>query len=288
MTSGATLSDIWRYSLLYYYGGIYTDIDNAPGVQYSIDLIQPDTDAFFFVEEIGTLSQFYFASSKFFPILLHALNTAVNALWVSKNVMKNLPAQNTGPHALKIAMILFRRAINITSEGYEPEGIYNGGVGYELESTMAWYNKSSSSNINDMNDVDDGYYKEYPSPIELYNRTVTVLGNKGSKSKLYINRSGMQRRQKENYWKATNMTHYFGAFKKFPKTNQISCKQHVSRMMTMTMNATMYENATTVYNKNDSASLVAKYEYRAGHYYDRKNNERIKPWVDKDNKSKKG
>mmetsp|Transcript_4482 Transcript_4482/g.5130 ORF Transcript_4482/g.5130 Transcript_4482/m.5130 type:complete len:477 (+) Transcript_4482:78-1508(+) len=288
MTSGATLSDIWRYTLLYYYGGIYTDIDCAPGGQYSIDLIQPDTDAFFFVEAIGTLSQYYFASSKFHPILLHALKTATNALWESINVMKNLPAHKTGPWALKMAMILFRRAINVTSEGYEPEGIYNGGVGYELESTMAWYNKSSGSNINSINDVDDEYYKEYPSPIELFNRTVTVLGSKGSQAELYIKRNGMGNRQKHNYWKATNMTHYIGAFKKFPKINQISCKQHVSRMMTMTMNATMDKNATIVYNKNDIASLVAQYEYREGYYYDKKNKERIIPWGDKDNKSKKG
>jgi mannosyltransferase OCH1-like enzyme len=30
VTNGATKSDIWRYLVLYTYGGIYTDIDNSP------------------------------------------------------------------------------------------------------------------------------------------------------------------------------------------------------------------------------------------------------------------
>ncbi|OEU07311.1 hypothetical protein FRACYDRAFT_197739, partial [Fragilariopsis cylindrus CCMP1102] len=169
MTSGATISDMWRYILLYHYGGIYTDIDNAPGKEYSTDYIKDDTDAFFFVETIGTMSQYYFASSKFHPILLHALNSAVNqGLWTLNNVMKNLPAKNTGPRAIKIAMIRFREAINITSDGYEKEGIYT----------------------------------------ELFNRTVTIVGEKGAQAKRYIDRSGMSPSKKKKIWKAMNMTHY--------------------------------------------------------------------------------
>ena len=63
ITSGATLSDIWRYTVLYYYGGIYTDIDNAPGKIYSkSSMIGPTTDGFFFVESIGTVSHFLYWS----------------------------------------------------------------------------------------------------------------------------------------------------------------------------------------------------------------------------------
>jgi len=247
---------------------IYTDIDNAPGAYYSIDFIQPHTDSFFFVEAIGTMSQYYFASSKFHPIVLHTLNSAITALWKSNNVMKNLPAKTTGPSAVKHAMILFREAINITSSGYEPEGTYIGGLGNELlESIMPWYNESFSDYVVGDDIMDD--YEEYPSPLELLNRTVTVFGEKGKQAKRYLNRAGMSKRSKENNWKAMNMTHYHKSWKSFPKRNQISCKQHASRVRKMA-------NATRI---DDIAAFVAKYEVRDRYYFDKNTNERIEPWV---------
>ena len=277
MTSGATISDMWRYILLYHYGGIYTDIDNAPGKEYSTDYIKDDTDAFFFVETIGTMSQYYFASSKFHPILLHALNSAVNqGLWTLNNVMKNLPAKNTGPRAIKIAMIMFREAINITSDGYEKEGIYNGGLGYDLESTIPWYNHTYDNNENDNNN-------EYPLPSELFNRTVTIVGEKGAQAKRYIDRSGMSPSKKKKIWKAMNMTHYHGQASIFPRNNEISCKQHVSRMINMTM----MTSSSSIYDISNIASLLANYEYREEYYYDKNTNEKIIPWIkDDDNKDK--
>jgi len=287
MTSGATISDMWRYTLLYHYGGIYTDIDNAPGKEYSTDFIKDDTDAFFFVEAIGTMSQYYFASSKYHPILSHALNTAVNhGLWTLNNVMKNIPAKTTGPRAIKNAMIDFREAINITSDGYEKEGIYNGGLGYDLESTIPWYNTTDDNDDSNDNDNDnDNDNNEYPFPSELFNRTVTIVGEKGAQAKRYINRGGMSARQKVKIWKAMNMTHYHGQNKVFPRNNEISCKQHVSRMINITVNETT--SSSSIYDINNIASLLANYEYRGSYYYDKNTNEQIIPWKhDDDNKDK--
>lgn len=40
LRSGAGLADLWRYLVLYQYGGIYTDIDNAPGQHWAEDTIK--------------------------------------------------------------------------------------------------------------------------------------------------------------------------------------------------------------------------------------------------------
>ena len=289
ITSGATLSDIWRYILLYHYGGIYTDIDNAPGVEYSAELIQPDTDSFFFIEAIGTLSQYYMASSKHHPLLLHVLRSVVMGLYKATNsVMINKPAKTTGPRALKNGMVAFRHAINATSDGYEPEGTYDGALGYELESTLSWYNNNNEFDGNSMSITGEAFdYKEYPSPSEFLNRTVTIVGKKGGEqSKRYVSRSGMGNREKSQTWKAMNMTHYHGSVKRFPKTNKISCQQHASRMITLI-------NTTTsiYYNKLGIADLAANYEFRKNenYYFDVNTNEKVIPWKDdkKDDKEKK-
>eukprot|EP00536_Pseudo-nitzschia_multiseries_P008474 jgi/Psemu1/198195/e_gw1.215.72.1 len=256
ITNGATLSDFWRYLVLYYHGGIYTDLDNAPGNNYTAELIQPDTDSFFFVESIGSMSQFYMASSKHHPILLQFLKTAVDSLHsATNNVMVNNPAQISGPAAVKIAMIKFRRAVNAESDGYETEGIYEGAL-------------------------------EYPSPSQLLNRTVTIVGKKGgSNEKAYIIRNGLRRQEKKRAWSHMNMTHYHGSHKRFPKRNKISCQQHASRMVRL-----ISTNTSFYYNKRGIADLVAKYEFgntytypqgnttRGNYYFDINTDEMIYPW----------
>jgi len=263
MTNGATLSDMWRYVVLYHYGGIYTDLDNAPGPKYTAEIIQPDTDSFFFVEGIGTMSQFYLSSSRHHPLLLQIMAVARSALYIKgNNVMVNNPAQKTGPHAVKCGMILFQRAINISTKGYLPEGLYHGGLG-ETESELPWYNN--------YNDIDN---KEYPTASELMNRTVTILGDKrAAKRRIYINRRGMGNKGEE--WKKMNMSHYHGLHQLFPSTNQISCQQHATRMAALTT-----KNTSFYYNKSGIADLIARYQYRISdkHYFDPKTNETLIPW----------
>ena len=64
--SGAGKADLWRYLLLWEYGGIYTDMDNAPGPHLFFpnhtSSITDDMDAFFEQERGGFPSQYFFAS----------------------------------------------------------------------------------------------------------------------------------------------------------------------------------------------------------------------------------
>ncbi len=54
ITSGAGLADLWRYLVLWVYGGIYTDIDNAPGYNFTNGtIITDDVDSLFEVEMVG-------------------------------------------------------------------------------------------------------------------------------------------------------------------------------------------------------------------------------------------
>ena len=95
-TNGATKADLWRYLVLYMYGGIYTDIDNSP-TGFNGETIQAKDDSFFAVESLGILSQFFLASSFGHPLMAKMLEVGVQQLKGTRNVMKNFPAQNTGP-----------------------------------------------------------------------------------------------------------------------------------------------------------------------------------------------
>jgi len=262
MSSGATLSDIWRYTALYHYGGIYTDIDNLPGKDYHHELIQPDTDSFFVMESLGIMSQFYMASSKHHPIMLQFLRKATNILYnKDNNVMVNYPPIATGPGAVKRGFIKFLRATNstTTSDGYEPAGIYDGGLGVEFESELPWYKIM----------VDE----EYPPRPQFTNRTVTIIGNKAYWQQ-YILRSGLSRRDKREYWTKMNMTDYRKDPLRFTPKNRISCVQHASRMARLTST-----NTSFYYMKSSIADLVPRYavQPRTGYYYDRNTNQSVLP-----------
>ena len=60
VTSGATKADLWRYALLYRYGGIYSDIDNSP-TGFNGDTIKKHDDFFGTIEKLGILGQYFLA-----------------------------------------------------------------------------------------------------------------------------------------------------------------------------------------------------------------------------------
>ena len=66
--SGAQLADVWRYVAIWAYGGIYTDMDNAPGPWLWNEtekkmIIEDEDDAFFEVEWGRFPSQYFFAGT---------------------------------------------------------------------------------------------------------------------------------------------------------------------------------------------------------------------------------
>ena len=60
--SGAGKADLWRYLILWEYGGIYTDIDNTPGMSLlNGTIIEGHMDSFFVQERGGFPSQYFLA-----------------------------------------------------------------------------------------------------------------------------------------------------------------------------------------------------------------------------------
>ena len=72
MLPGASTVDLWRYLIIWEYGGIYTDIDNAPGPWFYNDtggVITDKIDALFEQERERFPSQYFFAASPHHPIM---------------------------------------------------------------------------------------------------------------------------------------------------------------------------------------------------------------------------
>ena len=137
VTNGATKSDLWRYLVLYTYGGIYTDIDNSPA-KFNEHTISATDDSFFVIEMLGIMGQYFIASSPGHPLMKLSLETGMDSLRNIPNVMRNNPARTTGPNALKVGFIKF---MNGTTDGYIPAGIY---VGIENRSVTVVGNKDRS------------------------------------------------------------------------------------------------------------------------------------------------
>eukprot|EP00957_Ditylum_brightwellii_P057319 4344744-Ditylum_brightwellii.AAC.1 len=60
--------------------------------------------------------------------MLFSLHEAIWGLELTGNVMFNKALQTTGPRAIKVGFIDFLQAVGISSRGYEPAGIYEGGI----------------------------------------------------------------------------------------------------------------------------------------------------------------
>ena len=62
LSHGAAVADLWRYLVIWEYGGIYTDIDDAPGSLFANGTrIKDKADAFFEVDRTDPPSQYFFA-----------------------------------------------------------------------------------------------------------------------------------------------------------------------------------------------------------------------------------
>jgi len=122
---GASLADIWRYLVVWIYGGIYTDIDNSPN-KFNEESINATDDSYFPLEGLGVMAQYFFASSPGHPLMVHALKEAIRMLSLTGNVMRNQSPFTTGPRALKNGFIFFMAEANVTTTGYIPAGLYVG------------------------------------------------------------------------------------------------------------------------------------------------------------------
>lgn len=246
ITNGATKSDIWRYLLLWEFGGIYADIDSKPTAKFHSSYssssingnntmpIQSDDDSFFLVDgstNTGDLSQYFIASSIRHPLIHGTLNNAINNLRSSVNVMINNAALKTGPRALKGSFHGFLHNINITASSiFNPPEYKTSDRKIKID--------QSDEQINNNNVVRDNHNRVrieiYSSDNQNWDRSATILGSRKN-PKEYIIRDTTEPWQKMKLYKLMNMTHHHDdIISRLPKTGRISCEEHIRRTINTT------------------------------------------------------
>jgi len=124
VNSGASLADLWRYVLLWEYGGIITEIGTVPEeLLVNGTLIEENTD--FLVEQEsgggGFVDQYFLAASPRHPYSYFMVQIAIQRLLEVQIVNKSYSGIVTGPGAAKMAMMNF-----VGGTGYPHEGDHTG------------------------------------------------------------------------------------------------------------------------------------------------------------------
>jgi mannosyltransferase OCH1-like enzyme len=102
ITSGAGFADLWRYLILWEYGGVYTDLDNAPGPFFKdAEIIEDHMDSFLEVEAARIPSQYFIAASPKHPIMYMAVQNTIQRLFNEQNIVRQYVPYVTGPGAMK-------------------------------------------------------------------------------------------------------------------------------------------------------------------------------------------
>jgi len=173
LPSGAAKADVWRYVLLWEYGGIYTDVDQAPGKYFNSSSIQADDDSYFVVEQGHMLSQYFAAVSPRHPLAFLAVQAALFGLYRVDDVGNQYVPMTTGPNALKLAFKHFM----------------GDQQGTQFDRVKA------------------GHY------IGLGNRSTTVVGLGGKASNDWIDRFSLPLMEKKEHYRVMGMKHFDDARK---------------------------------------------------------------------------
>ena len=137
---GTLKADIWRYLVLWKYGGIYADLDTQPTILFNTTnpIIQDSDDGWFVVEQFHILSQYVMAMSPYHPLMYYALYHATLKILAQVDTHRINAALVTGPHALHYALQDFCHDAGIVVErqgtGYKPvkAGWYQGTHGRSI------------------------------------------------------------------------------------------------------------------------------------------------------------
>ena len=191
--NGALKTDLWRYIILWLYGGIYADLDTKPNYEYfNTTTIHPtNDDAFFVVEQYHILSQYFMALSPQHPIMYYSIQHALLNLLQLQDTLQVGAQYQTGPHVLHTAYREFR---------YDYDGKY------KVDPILPG-----------LKPVQAGVY------TGTYNHTITVVGV-GENQNQYITRQAIPERKKQQAYAKMGLKH-FSSFTSYKggKTSDITC-----------------------------------------------------------------
>ena len=132
---GTLKADIWRYLVLWTYGGMYADIDTQPTALFNTTqpILTAEDDGWFVVEQFHVLSQYVMAVSPRHPLMYYAIHHALTKVMAQVDTGRINAALVTGPHALHRAYQDFRHdggGVHVDPQGvgYKPvwAGVFAG------------------------------------------------------------------------------------------------------------------------------------------------------------------
>jgi Glycosyltransferase sugar-binding region containing DXD motif len=118
VSKGTIEADLWRYLVLYEYGGLYSDIDSAPN-GFTMSMLQ-NQNALFLVDQYDMLSEFFFAAAPKHPLLFYTIHHALQRILDSKDTGTMYPGRTTGPHALLAGFRSFQRDVGLAFPIQQP------------------------------------------------------------------------------------------------------------------------------------------------------------------------
>eukprot|EP00546_Thalassionema_frauenfeldii_P016599 CAMPEP_0178901812 /NCGR_PEP_ID=MMETSP0786-20121207/4250_1 /TAXON_ID=186022 /ORGANISM="Thalassionema frauenfeldii, Strain CCMP 1798" /LENGTH=372 /DNA_ID=CAMNT_0020572995 /DNA_START=48 /DNA_END=1166 /DNA_ORIENTATION=- len=101
-------ADLWRYLLLWEYGGIYADLDTLPnwdflngiGADSFLNIIHSNDYGFLVVDHYHYASQYFMAMAPRHILMYYTIQTALSNILLASDTGKINPARTTGPSAL--------------------------------------------------------------------------------------------------------------------------------------------------------------------------------------------
>jgi hypothetical protein len=193
IVSGTTFSDLWRYIVLWEFGGIYADIDSS-SMTFNHTTLQNDDDAYFVVEQYHCMSQYFMAASPRHPIMFYAATIAIHNLLHAPDIGLVDTALVTGPHALHAALRQFVQDVG----GSRVEPLEGG-----------------------RKPVQAGVY------VGTHNRTLRVDGQ-GDDPNRIVFRDRVQLRYKRRDYKFMGMAHYHDTM---TNATGISCQAAIHKLI---------------------------------------------------------
>jgi mannosyltransferase OCH1-like enzyme len=196
--SSPSKADLWRYLQLWHTGGIYTDIDNAPGAMFGQGLDAPlaalttsastKVDALIALNRHGKLGQSFLVLTPRHPLMRLCALIAIDRLLAVTKLSTQITWKVTGPDVLDAAFTEFAgQALTRTAAG----GIVNGT--YPLQSSLA-----------------ASWRRAFPGEAWIHtNRSLTVVGNPQEPDD-YVETSVIRGAEKMLFYKLTGMSHWKG------------------------------------------------------------------------------
>jgi len=127
----AIKAELWKYLVLWLYGGIYADFDTAP-VRFDSGTVHRTDDSFFVMEKHHTLGQWFMAASPRHPIMFYAVQMTLLDLLEEDDVTGNSRHSKSGSETLHAAFTRFRGDVDVMvdpiGEGMKPlwSGVFDG------------------------------------------------------------------------------------------------------------------------------------------------------------------